>query len=174
MTRHDSPLPFPDRRSRHRTSRRLADRVPARRAGAVRLPAGPGRARSAADARIRNRRGPSRHDRRSARSPVRRHPARGRSRRSVLGLRQPVPPQGRAHRARARHQRAGAAQEPARAGRLRGQVGRARAADRAGHQPDRTAQRLRILPRSRRPTCSRPRPARCGARRPARWSTTAP
>ena len=54
-TRHDTPRqppPLPRQRSRHRTPRRLADRVPARRAGAVRLPAGTGRARSAADARI--------------------------------------------------------------------------------------------------------------------------
>ena len=43
-----------------------------------------------------------------------------------------------------------------------------------GVEPDRTAQRLRILPRSRRPPVRGRRPARCGARKSARWSTAAP
>ena len=105
-----APSPSPTRqRHRSRISRHLADRASARRARALRLSPRPGRTRSAPAARTRCRAGPARQCGRGVERHADRHPARGRSRRSAVVVRQPVPPQARPHRARARQQRAGAA-----------------------------------------------------------------
>ena len=117
---------------------------------------------------------PARRDGRSLQRHADRHAARRRSRRSAVVVRQSVPPQARPHRTRTRQQRTGAAPRPGRTGRLRGQVGRARAPDRAGPQPDRTPQRLRIRRATTPPNCSRSPPAPPGARAPDRSSITAP
>ena len=148
---HTTTLPGLDPDIRHRTSRRFADRASPRRPCAVWLSPRPGRARSSAVARARNAAARSTPLRRSRRDADR-YAVRGRSRRPPLVVRQPLPPQDPSRRGRARPQRADAAPQPDRTGRLRGQVGRARAADRRGQEPHRAAQCLRILPRPRRPT----------------------
>ena len=88
-----------------------------------------------------------RHLRRPGRH-AERHPARTGPRGPALVDRQPLPPCRRPHRTPARRQRAGATQEPARAERLGGAIGRTRAPDGRGHHADRTPQLPRTLPRS--------------------------
>ena len=143
---HDPPAAH--RRPRTR-AREEPDRPPPRRTPALRPP--PVRGRTRPEAAARGSLGPRRRRRHLRRLHLRlpRHPPRTRPGRPALGHRQRPPPRHRPGRTRARRQRTGTAAQPARAGRVRGEVGRIGAAPGRRPDADRTPQRTRGSARSR-------------------------
>src|SRR3546814_722453 len=140
----DQPHQRPRNPHRPRRPSAVTHRLSARRTGALRPPAAPGRARSPPPAGGAGLRRGAERRLRHPRSAAGRDPARGRSRGPALVLGQLLPSQDRPGPARPRRQRGRPAPLPARAGRLRGPLGRARAADRPGPDAHRAAQCLRV------------------------------